>query len=127
MRAYDLLSDEVKHRIEGLHGFNTFDVSAAQTDVDPHRLLVNEFNTSHFVELDPTSEEGEDLLQTRFAALYDASNVYFHHYEGTTSSFGTTSPSNTPAPPDRPQRAHLPATGHLFPRLVTHSRSKVPP
>ncbi|WP_433228542.1 TauD/TfdA dioxygenase family protein [Actinomadura formosensis] len=44
-------------------------------------LFVNEFNTSHIVEYGPDSEEGEELLQTLFAALYDDANVYTHHYE----------------------------------------------
>ncbi|WP_046495339.1 TauD/TfdA dioxygenase family protein [Streptomyces odonnellii] len=44
-------------------------------------LFVNEFNTSHIVEYGPNSEEGEELLQTLFAALYDESNIYTHHYE----------------------------------------------
>lgn len=44
-------------------------------------LFVNEFNTSHIVEYGPHSAEGEDLLQTLFAALYDEENVYTHHYE----------------------------------------------
>ncbi|MFF3573907.1 TauD/TfdA dioxygenase family protein [Nocardia jiangxiensis] len=44
-------------------------------------LFVNEFNTSHIVEYGPGSEEGEDLLQTLFAALYKEENIYTHHYE----------------------------------------------
>ncbi|MYZ34446.1 MULTISPECIES: TauD/TfdA family dioxygenase [unclassified Streptomyces] len=44
-------------------------------------LFVNEFNTSHIAEYGPNSEEGEELLQTLFAALYDESNTYTHHYE----------------------------------------------
>jgi taurine dioxygenase len=44
-------------------------------------LFVNEFNTSHIVEYGPRSEEGEALLQTLFAALYDEANIYTHHYE----------------------------------------------
>ena len=38
MRAYDNLSADVKARIEGLHGYNTFDVAAAEQDVDPTRF-----------------------------------------------------------------------------------------
>ncbi len=113
VRAYESLSDDVKERIEGLHGFNTFDLSAAQADVDPARyrladhpdavnlphikcavhpvvisvphtdrkaLFVNEFNTSHIVEYGSDSDEGEELLQTLFRALYDDANIYTHHY-----------------------------------------------
>lgn len=43
-------------------------------------LFVNEFNTSHIVEYGPESDEGEELLQTLFGALYDDANVYRHHY-----------------------------------------------
>ena len=38
MRAYDSLSEDVKQRIAGLHGYNTLDVSAAQRDEDPKRF-----------------------------------------------------------------------------------------
>jgi taurine dioxygenase len=44
-------------------------------------LFVSEFNTSHFVELGPDSQEGEELLQSLFDVLYDDDNVYTHHYE----------------------------------------------
>lgn len=44
-------------------------------------LFVNEFNTSHIVEYGPSSAEGEALLQTLFATLYDEANIYTHHYE----------------------------------------------
>ncbi len=43
-------------------------------------LFVNEFNTSHIVEYGPNSAEGEELLQTLFAAIYDDANTYMHHY-----------------------------------------------
>ncbi|MGV9721977.1 TauD/TfdA dioxygenase family protein [Nocardia beijingensis] len=43
-------------------------------------LFVNELNTSHIVEYGPYSRAGEELLQTLFAALYDESNRYYHHY-----------------------------------------------
>jgi taurine dioxygenase len=112
--AYDNLSDEVKSRIEDLHGYNTFDISQAHEDADPTRfrmadhpeaakgqdlktavhpvvftvphtgkkaLLVNEFNTSHIVEYGPDSEEGEELLQSLFRALYDEKNTYTHYYD----------------------------------------------
>ena len=114
IRAYDILSDEIKARIAGLHGYNTFDVTAAQRDADPTRLriaehpgaedldhvkkavhpvvitvphtdrkalFVNEFNTSHIVEYGPSSDEGEELLQTLFRALYEESNTYVHQYD----------------------------------------------
>ncbi len=41
-------------------------------------LFVNEFNTSHIVEYGPDSDEGEELLQTLFAALYNDDNTYEH-------------------------------------------------
>jgi len=44
-------------------------------------LFVSEFNASHFVELGPDSDEGEELLQTIFGVLYSEENVYTHHYE----------------------------------------------
>lgn len=44
-------------------------------------LFVSEFNTSHFAELGPDSDEGEALLQTLFSVLYAEDNVYTHHYE----------------------------------------------
>lgn len=44
-------------------------------------LFINEFNTSHIVEYGPHSEEGEELLQTLFAAIYAEDNIYTHHYE----------------------------------------------
>jgi taurine dioxygenase len=44
-------------------------------------LFVNEFNTSHIVEYGPDSEEGEQLLQTLFAAIYAEDNIYTHHYD----------------------------------------------
>lgn len=111
--AYDALPEEVRNRVDRLHALNTFDVSAAERDVDPSRfriadhpdaadlphlrtavhpavitaphtgrraLWVNEFNTSHFVELGPSSDEGEALLQLLFDALYVESNMYAHHY-----------------------------------------------
>jgi taurine dioxygenase len=43
-------------------------------------LFVNEFNTSHIVEYGQDSEEGEELLQTLFHALYDNTNVYTLQY-----------------------------------------------
>lgn len=36
--AYGNLSDDVKSRIEGLHGYNTFDISQALEDADPTRF-----------------------------------------------------------------------------------------
>jgi taurine dioxygenase len=42
VRAYDNLSDDVKRKIQDLHGCNTFDMSAAQQDVDPTRFRVKE-------------------------------------------------------------------------------------
>jgi len=44
-------------------------------------LFVSEFNASHFVELGPDSDEGEDLLRTLFETMYSDENVYTHHYE----------------------------------------------
>jgi len=112
--AYDNLSDEVKSRIEDLHGYNTFDISQAHRDAEPTRfrladhqdsaddpdiktavhpvvftvphtgkkaLFVNEFNTSHIVEYGPDSEEGEELLQSLFRALYGEKNTYTHYYD----------------------------------------------
>jgi taurine dioxygenase len=43
-------------------------------------LFVDEFYTSHIVEHGPSSDEGEELLQTLFAALYADDNVHSHHY-----------------------------------------------
>jgi taurine dioxygenase len=43
-------------------------------------LFVNEFNSSHIVEYGPQSEEGEELLQTLFRALYEETNIYTHQY-----------------------------------------------
>jgi taurine dioxygenase len=43
-------------------------------------LFVSEFYTSHIVEMGPTSDEGEDLLQRLFATLYAPDNIYAHHY-----------------------------------------------
>lgn len=43
-------------------------------------LFVSEFYTSHIEEYGPTSDEGEDLLQQVFAAMYDEANVHSHHY-----------------------------------------------
>jgi taurine dioxygenase len=113
VRAYENLSEDIKTRIAGLSGYNTFDVTAAHRDADParyrmadhpegaslshiktavhpvvislphtgkHALFVNEFNTSHIVEYGPDSEEGEELLQTLFRALYEDTNLYEHHY-----------------------------------------------
>jgi taurine dioxygenase len=44
-------------------------------------LFVSEFNASHFVELGPNSDEGDELLQVLFSFLYDESNIYTHHYD----------------------------------------------
>lgn len=67
------------------------DVSELQSAVHPvvitvahsgrKALFVNEFNSSHIVEYGPDSDEGEALLQTLFAALYEDANTYLHHYE----------------------------------------------
>lgn len=113
VRAYENLSEDIKAKIEGLNGFNTFDVTAAHADVEPSRLrladlpedadlshlktavhpvvitvphtgkkalFVNEFNTSHIVEYGPRSDEGEELLQTLFSALYEETNLYTQQY-----------------------------------------------
>ncbi len=114
VRAYERLPDDLRAAVDNLHGFNTFNVTAAIQDQDPSRyriadhptppdgvqlktavhpavidvphtgrkaLFVSEFNTSHFEELGPDSEKGEELLQSLFAALYDDGNLYTHHYE----------------------------------------------
>lgn len=113
-RAYEVLGDDVKERIADLHGFNTFDVAAAERDEDPVRyrvadhpdaadhprlrtavhpvvidvphtdkkaLFVNEFNSSHIVEYGAESDEGEELLQELFRALYDEDNLHTIYYE----------------------------------------------
>jgi taurine dioxygenase len=114
VRAYEQLPVLIREAVGRLHGFNTFNVTAALNDEDPSRyriadypepptgvqlkaavhpavvsvphtgsqaLFVSEFNTSHFVELGPDSAEGEELLQTLFAKMYDESNIYTHHYD----------------------------------------------
>lgn len=43
-------------------------------------IFVSEFYTSHVVEYGPTSAEGEELLRRLFAAMYQADNIYSHHY-----------------------------------------------
>ena len=43
-------------------------------------LFVNEFNTSHIVEYGVDSEQGEQLIQTLFAAIYAENNIYTHAY-----------------------------------------------
>jgi taurine dioxygenase len=112
VRAYESLPQELKDKIENLHGYNMFDTNADNNEqvrmrlVDypdgpdtpglqstehpvvitvPHTgkkaLFVNEFNTSHIVEYGPDSAEGEELLQTLFAALYNEENVYEHPWQ----------------------------------------------
>jgi taurine dioxygenase len=44
-------------------------------------LFVNEYNTSHIVEYGAKSDEGEELLQQLFGAIYYEGNIYTHHYE----------------------------------------------
>jgi taurine dioxygenase len=66
------------------------DLSAIQTAEHPvvitvphtgeKALFVNEFNTSHIVEYGVHSEQGEELIQTLFAAIYAEDNIYTHSY-----------------------------------------------
>ncbi|MEV0184616.1 TauD/TfdA family dioxygenase [Streptomyces sp. NPDC050625] len=111
VRAYESLPEEIKEKIENLHGYNMFDTNADNNEqvrmmlvdypdgentpglqhaihpvvnVVPHTgkkaLFVNEFNTSHLVEYGPGSEEGEELIQLLFQALYNDANVYEHNW-----------------------------------------------
>jgi taurine dioxygenase len=95
LHAYNMFDpnddDAEQKRMRLIHyedGSDLSDIQAAEHPVVitvPHTgkkaLFVNEFNTSHIVEYGPHSEDGEELLQTLFAALYNDANVYTHHYE----------------------------------------------
>jgi taurine dioxygenase len=46
---------------------------------DQRTIMVNELLTSHIVELPP--DEGEELIEQLFSAIYADDNVYTHHWQ----------------------------------------------
>jgi taurine dioxygenase len=108
VRALERMPAELRARIGALHALHLRDTREERTDVrwraenipadaeptrflrhvhpvvyqmphtDQKTILVDEFMTSHIVEL--PRDEGEALLQELFAILYARANVYTHHW-----------------------------------------------
>jgi taurine dioxygenase len=109
VRALDRMPADVRTRVEPLHALHLRNTHDERTDyrwreenipadaepgqflrhehpilypmphTDQTTILVNELLTSHVVEL--PRDEGEELIQQLFAAIYADDNVYTHHWQ----------------------------------------------